>query len=1151
MADHHKYTTLDIHKRIRIGSLLLVVLLLVACHTSRDNATFKYLAATDTNIAFSNDITTTDSFNVLNFHYIYNGGGVGVGDFDKNGLPDLVFTGNQVPSKLYLNKGNLSFEDISVPANFTPKGWATGVSIVDINADGWEDIYISVGGLDCQGNCKNQLFIHNGLSVDGQPTFTEQAANYGLADGLYTQQAAFFDVDQDQDLDVYLLHNAITNRDKNTPTSKRFISELSKDQLLLNETIQQEDGSTKIFFKEASEQMNITHRGYGLGITINDFNLDGLPDIYVANDFLSDDLLYLNTKEDGFEEVRKQVLKHTSYNAMGVDLADINNDALPDIMVVDMLSEMQERKKSMQGFMNYNKFILSLRQQYMPQFIRNTLQVHNGVMDKEIVPFSEVGYLSGVYNTDWSWTPLLADFDNDGDRDMFITNGYGKDITDLDFVNYSQSISQFGTKEALQKKLLEAVNQMRDVEIPNYFFENKGNLVFENQSANWVEEVPSISNGAVYSDLDNDGDLDLVVNNINQPAFVLENQTTGNNYLKVQLKGSKYNPQAIGSTVEIWTKGVVQKQFHSLVRGYLSSVDPVLHFGLGQHTMIDSLLIQWHTEQSIKDFIIPKATTIKLDIPVNQTFVVEYEEAERLQLAEEEFAQFPIFKETILQGLSDSHKENHYQDYDFQPLLLKQLSRQGPCLAVANVDGKKGEELFIGGAKGIAGKIYYQKEDGSYYSKALPDSLSEDIDATFLDIDKDGDLDLYVVSGGTEFLAEDPNLKDRVYENDGKGNFIISEQYQSPVNNSGACIAVAKPDKNGDRLLFVGGRVVPKKYPITPLSYLMTDHYKKLIQNTDKFADGLLEVGMVTDAIWSDYNGNGEEDLLITTEWGAIHLFKREGAFLDKPTIDEFKIYLAEDTTQIFTPKGLWSCIATGDFNKDGREDYLLGNLGENTQLKATLQEPLILYKGDFDNNGGPDPVVGHYYTNKKKERKLYPLHARDDVTKQLVKIKSKLRSYAAFGKATLSEVLPNSEQDYLSVNYLSSAYLENKGQGIFHLKALPKAAQLAPIQNVLVKDIDQDGNLDALLVGNDYSAESSGGRQDAFNGLWLRGNGKGDFIPIPTNESGFLVTGDARDIITLKDKNEQELLIVSQNSNPLKIFKLNKKAPKERHTLE
>ena len=1091
-----------------------------ACVNKEDEKyLFRSVPSKESGIDFSNYITETSDFNILNFHYIYNGGGVGIGDFDKNGLPDLVFSGNQVPSKIYLNSGNLQFQDITQEASFHPKGWATGISIIDLNADGWQDIYISVGGLQCEGNCNNQLFIHQGLNENGIPHFKEMAADYGLDDGLYTQQAAFFDYDSDSDLDVYLLHNVIDKRDKSVPSNQKFINVKSKDQLLEN------DGTGK--FINVSDSLGITHRGYGLGIVLNDFNNDNLPDLYIANDFLSNDLLYLNKgikngKHLGFEEVSQQKLKHTSYNAMGVDVADVNGDALPDIFVLDMLPEYNERQKTMLGFMNYNKFLLTLRQGYTPQFIRNTLQIHNGFLDNQLLPFSEVSYLSGIYHTDWSWTPLLADFDNDGDRDLFVTNGYGKDITDLDFINYSQNRNPFGTKETQEQELYSVVEKMQPITMPNYIFENQGKLRFQNQWGKWLKKENSISNGAVYADLDNDGDLDLVVNNLNQTAYILENQSEQeiqkNNYLKIQLQGIKQNSSAIGAKIQISAGGNLHTHFQSTVRGYLSSVEDIVHFGLGKAKTVDSLEVKWQNG---------KVSFLK-NIEANQTLEVNIAEAIEVPSMENQSA---ISSNTIFQASSHfanyQHRENPYSDFDAQPLLMHQHSRQGPCMAVANVDGKAGDEVFMGGAKGFPSQVFYQNESGTYTPKDLPNPEHEDTDAVFFDFDQDGDLDLYVVSGGVEFKDNAPEYQDRLYLNDGKGNFAKNPSISIPARWSGSCVVPNDFDKDGDIDLFVGGRVVPRKYPQTPRNCLLLNHDGKFLDYTNKLAHPLENIGMVTDAVWSDYDVDGWDDLILVGEWMPITIFKNE------------KGHFTNHQSPITNHKGLWNCIKAADFNQDGDPDYLLGNLGENSRLKASIDEPIFLYAKDFDSNGSLDPLIGQFYLNKTGERKSYPSHTRDDVMKQIVKVKNHYVKYAAFGEATFPELMQSEldSEDYLQVNYLQSAYLENKGKGKFELKPLPQAAQIAPIQDILVDDFNGDGYLDALLSGNNFTSESNNGWYDAFNGLLLQGNGKGDFNTVPTSKSGFYVPFDARDIVKLEDKNGQRMILVGQNSNGIKEF--------------
>ena len=1093
---------------------------LLGCN-QQDKPKFNKLSLNETGIDFANHITETDSLNILNFHYIYNGGGVGIGDFNNDDLPDLVFSGNQVPSKIYLNKGHLNFTDITQTSNFKCEGWATGVSIVDINADGWDDIYISVGGYQCNGNCNNKLFINQGLDNNQVPIFKEQAEIYGLDDGLYTQQAAFFDYDGDGDLDAYLLHNVIDKRDKNVPSNKKFIDARSIDQLLENK-----DNNT---FVDVSDSLGIKHRGYGLGITINDFNNDGRPDIYIANDFLSDDLMYLNLGHKqgnhlGFQEVAKEYLKHTSYNAMGVDVADVNNDLHPDIFVLDMLPAYNERQKTTQGFMNYDKFQLTLRQKYAPQFIRNTLQIHNGFLNDQLIPFSEVSYLSGIYNTDWSWTPLLADFDNDGDRDLFVTNGYGKDITDLDFINYSQKRNPFGTKETQLKELFNMVQQMDPITMPNYIFENEGQLAFTDRSDQWFDKENSISNGAVYSDLDNDGDLDLIVNNLNQNAFIFENtiaEHTKNNFLKIKLKGSYKNPKAIGSSITVWSQGNKQNLFQSPVRGYLSSVDPILHFGLGHTTLIDSIKIIWPDG----------STSITRSIDVNQTLHLEYlktaKETQELALHTS-----PMFS-TNNPFSTFQHQENHWQDFDAQPLLLHQHSKQGPCMLAANIDDRPGDELFIGGAKGFPGQIWFEQEDGQFKITHLPDEASEDVDATFFDVDQDGDLDLYIVSGGTAFAKNAKELEDRLYINNGLGEFTRAEI--SLPKSSGGVVQVADFDKDGDLDLFIGGRVVPQQFPYTPASSLLINQNGQLAEYSINYSSIFQHLGMISDASWSDVDGDDWLDLVLVGEWMPITILKNnQGEFHESEII------------QIPNSEGLWNSIAEGDFDNDGDPDFILGNLGKNSRLTASPSKPLYLLQTDYDGNGSTDPLIGQYYPDKNGKQKVYPLHSRDDVMKQLVLLKDRYVQYAAFGKATFSEILQRdlASADFSTIKQLASVHLENLGNLQFQMKELPQAAQVAPIQGLLVDDFDHNGNLDVLVIGNDYTAEKNNGWYDASNGAFLKGNGDGTFESIPTTKSGFFVPGDGRDIIEWKNTAQESFILASQNSSKIQSFVWQKPSP-------
>ncbi len=1086
-----------------------------SCNSSSSDTLFRYVKASHSGIQFENTISETEDLNILNFHYIYNGGGVGVGDFNKDGLPDLVFSGNQVTSKLYLNKGNLQFQDITPTSKFNSKGWATGVSVVDINGDGWQDIYLSIGGYECDGDCENQFFIHQGLDENGMPVFKDEAASMGLEDGLYTQQAAFFDYDGDGDLDVYSLHNVIDDRDKNAPSEKRFINPASKDQLYRND-----DGK----FVNVSEELGINHRGYGLGITINDLNLDGLADIYVANDFLSDDLVYLNKgaingTHQGFAEVGQKVLKHQSYNSMGVDIADVNQDTNPDIFVLDMLPEAHERQKTMIGFMNYNKFLLTLRQGYAPQFIRNTLQVHNGLLQDTLLPFSEVAQLSDIYQTDWSWTPLLADFDNDGDRDIYVTNGYGKDITDLDFINYSSQMNTFGTPEVKQKRLFETVQAMEEIRMPNYFFENKGHLQFTNQSGNWLPKENSISNGAVYTDLDNDGDLDLVVNNIDEPAYLLENQlnsteTTTANYLKIQLQGQASNPSGIGSKIYLYQNETTQFHYQSPVRGYLSSVDNVVHFGLGDQ-QIDSLKVIW-SDGKIQ---------ILKEIAINQTLALQQKNASIA--IKKEHSPNTVFQE-ITPPILSKHQENNHQDFDAQRLLLHQHNRQGPCIISANIDGKIGDEIFISGAKGTPAQLLFPKEDGTYAVQTISDGQSEEVDATFFDADQDNDLDLYIVNGGTEFKPNAPEYQDQLYLNDGKGNFTNASTNLPKMSSSGSVVRACDFDQDGDDDLFIGGRLIPRQYPTSPQSFLLTNDSGKFTNQIKEIAPSLEEIGMVSDAIWVDVDQDSWQDLVVVGEWMPITIFKNKKGKLEKMTFPS-----------LTNTEGLWNCIQTADFDQDGDPDFVIGNLGQNSRLKASVEEPMTICSEDLDKNGSIDPLIGKYYTQFSGQRQSFPLHARDDVVGQVVKVKAQHQRYDEFAKVSFSDLLKSMKTELETKNayQLASVYVENLREEGFKIHPLPLAAQTAPIQDIQIDDFDQDEQLDILLVGNDYTAEKNGGWYDAFNGLFLKGNGDGTFETIPTSKSGFFVPDDGRSISTYKTTEGEIRILVGQNSSHFKAF--------------
>jgi len=1102
-----------------LSYLLLVLMTMVGC--TDDDYLFRHVPPAESGIYFSNDISESDSFNILNFHYIYNGAGVGVADLNHDSLPDLVFSANEGPPTMYLNTGALHFKEIPSVKHALRTAWYTGVSIVDINADGWDDVYLSVGGLDCEQNdCYNQLLVHQGLDNQGMPQFKEMAEAYGLEDGRYTQQAAFFDYDLDGDLDVYLLHNVIDARDKNTPSAKHFISDEANDQLLQN------DGFG--LFSDVSEEMGIAHRGYGLGITINDINQDHYPDIYIANDFLSEDALYINQWADGqsskpFKNKISTLTKHNSYNAMGVDIADVNNDALPDIFVLDMLPETNERQKNMLGFMNYNKFALSLRQGYHPQFMKNTLQLHNGYIQDTMLPYSDVSYYAGLHQTDWSWTPLLADFDNDGDRDVYVTNGYGKDITDLDFINYSEQRNPFGTNQTQHKELYGAVQKLKEIKIPNYFFENQGALSFANQKSGWIREENSISNGAVYADLDLDGDLDLVVNNLNQQAYVLENtaqRSSKSHYIQLELHGPEKNKNGIGATINIWTEGAQQSHFQSPLRGYLSSVDATIHFGIGAAELVDSIQIiyPWIDQEG---FISSK---MYYNIPADQVLHIQADEIIKMPIAVRQNNKNQKIK-PLLRSLQNekpklSQEENVYEDFDKQHLLLRRYSRLGPCLASADISENTGSILFTGGAIGTTSKIYH---DPLGTMIELDDASYEVCDAAFLDIDGDGYLDLYTAVGGSEYPDGSNELMDQLYLGDGSGDFV-HKLIKLPTTSS-SVIAPCDYNQDGDTDLFVGSMTVPGHYPKIPRSHLLSytdDEMQDQIQ--DKL--GSEHLGMITDAIWSDVDQNGWDDLIIVGEWMPLTIFKNdEGRFT--------KMELPHTA-------GLARAVAVADLDEDGDPDIIIGNHGTNGKIKASSVEPLVLYTGDFDQNGSEDPVIGHYALGNAGTRHLFPLHTRDDVFRQLPKLENKYLSYASFGRATMEDIFekPIYSESFLRVEELRSIVLINDHDG-WKIQPLPMAAQLASVNDILAEDFNQDGHTDLLLSMNDYTTETNMGWSDASHGLMLMGNGSGALHAMSAAESGFYVPGDGRDIDIRDNQNNEKVIAVSQNDGPIIEYKI------------
>lgn len=1079
-----------------------IFFLIFSCNSiGKEPPLFELLNSKHTNIEFENKISSSDTLNVLNFEYIFDGGGVGIGDINNDGLEDIYFTGSQVSSKLYLNLGDLKFKDISKTAKVETKALSNGVSMADINQDGLLDIYVCVGGprKTKDEDMANLVYINKG---DG--TFVEKGKEIGIADIGYSVQAVFFDYDKDGYTDLYLLTNALVNFSRLIPRPKMVSGEAaSTDRLYRNNG----DGT----FSDVSKQAGITIEGFGLGVGICDINNDGWLDVYVSNDFLTNDILYINNGNGTFSDKISTYLKHQSLNGMGMDISDINNDGLSDIVVLDMLPQDNKRLKQTVGYFSYDKQKQNIDFGYMPQYLRNTLQLNNGNGT-----FSEIGQLSGIHSTDWSWAPLIADFDNDGWKDIFITNGFRRDVTNLDFI-YGQSPS-FRSQEAMLKDRLEKLQDLPEVKLHNYIYKNNGDLTFTDKVKDWGISTPSYSNGAAYADLDNDGDLDLVINNIDDKAFIYKNNATEfgsspadkNHYLRVQLKGTQ---NLIGTEVFLSTHGRKQYQFYSPVRGYLSTTENAIHFGLGTEEKVDSLRVIWPNGSS---------QTLK-NVAVDQLLVLDYKNASD-HTERKAKKGTPAFTDITSElGISYTHQEDQYIDFIKQPTLLKMNSRLGPGIAVGDVNGDRLEDFYIGGALGKNGSFFMQQPNGSFIEKELADGENhEDMGTLLLDIDGDFDLDLMVISGGNN-IKEGGSYEDRIYENDGRGNFKKNNFFTR--NEGGSCVKAADFDKDGDLDLFIGGRATQGSYPMSPKSYLLINENGSYVDATKKVLGVDGKLGMVSDALWTDFDNDQWTDLILVGEYMSPIFFKNiKGKLSD-----------VSNQTGLEDSSGWWNSIVSGDFDNDGDTDYLMGNLGLNSTFKASAKEPITIYAKDFDINGSIDPVITCY---RQGEEQL--IHARDVLSKQINAMKVRFKTYesyatTAFDKAFLKEELADAY--ILKAKMLSSSYVENLGNGKFKIRPLPLESQFSPVFGMEVQDYNNDGYLDALLVGNFYSTEALTGQYDAMFGLCLQGDGKGEFKAMSPVESGLKIDGDAKGLVQIHTAKGNPVILASQNSGSLKAY--------------
>lgn len=1101
-------------------SLLLSIVWLAGACTSKKQSQklFELLSPDQTGVHFNNRLQEDEELNILTYEYFYNGGGVGAGDINNDGLTDLFFTGNMTESRLYLNKGNgksIEFEDVTEHSGLhIPGGWARGVAMVDINADGYLDIYVCRAGPARAGKLPNLLFINQKNN-----TFKEEGKAYGLDYGGNTTQAAFLDYDHDGDLDAYLVTNVMNMRGPNNIRPK--VSDGSSpnaDRLFRN------NGNGT--FTDVSRDAGILEEGYGLGIAVTDVNADGWPDIYISNDYVSNDLLYINQQNGTFRNEIASYFKHQSYSAMGNDAADIDNDGLVDFITVDMLPEDAVRRKNMFGLMNYDRHLSELRMGYEPQFMRNTLQHNDGNRPGTNKPiFSEIGRYAGVEATDWSWGALFADYDNDGFRDLMITNGYPKDITNRDFVIYrmAEYEMQMRTGSGDHGKLAEALKKVEGAHVPNYLFANNHNLTFSNKSAEWGFDIPSFSNGAVYADFDNDGDLDIAMNNIDTEAYLYENHSERKpeqHWLTLKLKGPALNRQGFGAKISLWTAQGKQYAEHSPYRGYQSTAEPHReHFGLGNAGKIDSLSICWPDGRM----------QVLYDLNADQLLELDHAKATDAVPAKlpDEAANAPVFTSLTSGGINFMHRDELYIDFKIQPLLPHLLSQNGPGIAVADVNGDGRDDFYVGGAFNQSGYLFVQDKQQHFIPKALVggQKYEEDMGTLFFDADNDGDPDLYVVSGSNEFEAGSRYYQDRLYVNDGKGNFVQKANALPLLTGSGSTVNAADFDRDGDLDLFVGGRLAPGAYPMPGESHLLRNDGGLFEDITRQVCPEIGSIGMVTTALWTDFDQDGWTDLVIAGEWMPIVFYKNvKGKLINVSLLAGLK-----------NTSGWWNSIASGDFDEDGDTDYVLGNVGLNSEGKPSADRPLTMLAKDFDGSGTMDPVTARYIG-----KDLYPAHPRDEMTSQMNFLKKRYIYYADYSKARIADIFKPEELQgakRMVCEMMQSVVLENKGGGKFSLKPLPAAAQMGAVYGLLAEDFDQDGHLDLLFSGNTHATESISGRLDALNGVLMLGDGKGKFKPLNPSASGIFIPGDAKGMARLGLSDGRSLVLAAQNNGPLLAF--------------
>ncbi len=1086
--------------QLLFSSLLALFLLCFACESPQYQ--FREHAANLAGINFQNTITENEQYNMVNYPYVYNGGGVGIADLDGDGLPEIFFTGNQQASRLYKNLGNWKFKDITSSAGIELDGWCTGVTFADVNADGLLDIYVCRSGNVAPEQRSNRCFLNQ-----GNLQFQEAAAELGIDDKGWSTQSAFFDYDRDGDLDLYVLNHTNDDRYPNRIKSnrKRNSQSSASDKLYRND-----NGH----FSDVSAVAGIGDDGWGLGLGLGDFNQDGYIDLYVSNDFLANDILYLNQRNGTFKDYAAAALGHTSHFSMGNDVADFDNDGLTDFFVADMMPSTNVQRKKMAGVLSPQAYAMVLANGYTPQYMRNTLQKNLGIYpdsnSKSIPLFTEIGQLAGVNATDWSWNPLFCDLDGDGWKDLFITNGYRHDIIDMDFILQNNELGKAISLQAADQQIKQKARLQPGYTTVNQFFKNNGNLRFSNQTHNWISAQSNFSNGAAYGDLDNDGDPDLVVNNMDALPSLYENKTRDARWLKITLQDQAPNTLAFGASVQVFLPGQpVQQQQVFSTRGFQSASSTELMFGLGKNDHVDSLWITWPNGQKQRVLPPDKPRTLNIRHRGNDTPLVATKTTS-------------IFSVSTL-ATSWRHQESPFIDFNYEPLLLHTFSNEGPPICQGDLNNDGLIDVFVGGAAGQSGCFLIQQKNGKFTTLLLQkgDMPEEDSACTFFDADGDGDLDLYLASGSDEYPPNDPAYQDRLYLNQGNNRWELTNNRLPLSFSPSSTVTAADFDQDGDQDLFVGGRRNIAHYGVAGNSQLLVNDGRGFFSDaTNQLAPGLKNCGMVTAAKWVDLDGNDKLDLIVAGELMPISIWYNFGLF-EKKVIKQ--------------TEGFWNSLDFGDLDQDGDLDLVTGNLGTNHKFNISPKSPLQLYGADFDGNGYYEALITYYINGQQT-----PIHSREDINRQIPPLRKKFSTYQAYANAPWSQIItPKQLKTALTQKAVctQSAWFENQGKGKMSFHALPLPAQTAPINSLVIDDIDADGRLDLLCVGNQHGWEVSSGKMDAGIGWVIHNLGKGKFAVVPPAQSGFWIPGESRNICKIK-QNPATYLIARNNEQLLLVEK-------------